>query len=147
MAAWTIPFAQIEQKILSDINKRVNEIAWHLFESVVKLTPSPSNPGKYAQGLLANQWYARTGSPSSELGTRKSATGGDSLARAKALTGNNAEFFGRDGKVYLSNNLDYAHNAETIGWPKPQWSGNIGPYGMVTKSLILTAAKYNRVKI
>lgn len=135
------------RKVLVKVNRKCYEIAWQLFTSVVRLTPSPSQPGPFAKGLLANQWYPSEGVPSSELGTDTDARGGSSLSRITAMTKGTA-FLGKDGKLYLTNNVPYAYRAEVLGWPKSDgWSGRIGPYRMVARSLQAIVAKHKKVKL
>lgn len=127
-------------KILVEVNLKCYEIAWELFTTVVEKTPSPSNPGKYAKGLLVNQWYPQERSASAARGMSKSPSGADSIARIKAMM-NGLEFYDRDGRVVLSNNLDYAEQAESLGWKKTT------PYRMVALSLQATAAKYRKIRL
>lgn len=129
------------RKALLKVNLQCYQIARELFESVVSLTPSPSHPGPYAHGQLANQWFPEVDDFSEELDGRLSGTGADSLSRIKAMKG--GEFNQKDGKVTLTNNLSYAYRAEALGWPvKDGWSGKIGPYRMVALSIQKIAAQY-----
>lgn len=129
------------KKALWRVNEASYQIAKELFESVVRLTPSPSNPGLTAYGLLANQWYPEENDFSEELDGRLSPTGADSLNRIRAMKG--YAFNQRDGKVTLTNNLSYAYRAEALGWPVADgWSGQVGPYRMVALSIQQIAAKY-----
>jgi hypothetical protein len=80
------------------------------------------------------------GGASNSLGTGKSKNGSSSLARIKAMM-NGLEFYNKDGKFTLSNNLDYAVLAESEGWKRTP------PYRMVALSLQATVAKYKVVKI
>lgn len=130
--------------ILQQVNKEVYRIAWELFTSVVILTPSPSQPGRFAKGVLANQWYPSTGSGVSTSGTSASNTGSESLARINAIV-KGKEFLGKDGRLTLSNNVPYAYNAEVEGWNPPTWSGKVKAYRMVARSLMAVAAR-NKVK-
>lgn len=132
-------------KVLVDINLKCYQISWELFSSIVNKTPSPSNPGPKAKGLLANQWYPEVRGFSGARGSAKSATGGDSLSRIRAMM-NGVEFYDKDGKFTLSNNLPYAVQAESIGWNPPRWKGT-QPYRMVALSLQATAAKYKTVRL
>jgi hypothetical protein len=129
-------------KVISGINSKCYKIAKELFTSVVDLTPSPTNPGPFAKGELVNQWYPEAGGGfSEELSPDLSSTGAGSRARIAALHG--FEFLGHDGTLTLSNNLPYAGRAESIGWPVADgWSGKIGPYRMVARSIQAVAAKY-----
>jgi hypothetical protein len=128
-------------KVLMKANRQCFQIAKELFTSVVELTPSPSNPGHYAHGWLSNQWYPESGSFSEELSGSKSPSGADSINRINALRG--LEFFRKDGKLTLTNNLSYAYRAEVLGWPVSDgWSGQVGPYRMVALSIQAIATKY-----
>lgn len=131
-------------KKLDWANRRVYIIAKVLFARVVELSPSPDNPGEYAKGWLANQWYPEAGDFSEELSGATSDNGSASLGRIHAMSG--LEFFGRDGKLTLTNNLHYAYRAETLGWPQPLWSGKSSHassgYHMVSLALQEIAALY-----
>lgn len=129
--------------ILEQVNTKCNDIAWELFTLVVNKTPSPSNPGPKAKGLLSNQWYPSTGSASSNRGTSLSSNGGDSLSRINSFR-KGTEFMGKDGKATLANNLDYALQAEDTGWTGNK---NTPPYRMVALSLQAVGAKYTNVRI
>lgn len=130
------------KKTLWRVNLASYKIARDLFESVVIRTPSPFNPGQYADGHLANQWYPEEGDFSEELDSRTSPMGADSLRRIQAFKG--YAFNQRDGKVTLTNNLSYAYRAEALGWPKSDgWSGQVGPYRMVALSIQLIAAQHS----
>ena len=130
-------------KILLSVDKQCCQIACELFALTVRLTPSPSFPGPYAIGKLANQWYPEVGSYfSEELSSDISATGADSLARISALL-TSRQFYKNDGVMTLTNNLSYAYRAEVLGWPANEgWSGTIGPYRMVWHSIKTISAKY-----
>lgn len=127
--------------ILRQVNKEVTRIAWELFTSVVRLTPSPSYPGKYAKGVLANQWYPSAGVKSTAQGTDRSPTGSGSLSRINSLVPSSTEFLGKDGKLFLSNNLEYAYQAEVTGWARTRG------YRMVAISLMAVTAKNKAIKI
>lgn len=135
------------QRVEREINAKCYKISIELFLSIVRKTPSPSNPGKYADGLLANQWYPKTGDGfSGELGASTSNIGAASLARIRALSGN--EFLGKNGRLSMANNLHYAYRAEVLGWPMPVWSGKSGSdgaggaYRMVALALQEVAARH-----
>lgn len=129
------------QTILRSVNDKVYQIARELFTSIVQLTPSPSNKGYTAKGLLVNNWFPKNGPEfSSEKTTSTSDWGTGSLSRISQLRGNG--FFRKDGTVTLSNNLPYAYRAEVLGWLEPPWSGRVGPYLMVARSMQATAARY-----
>lgn len=132
------------RKLLLKINSQVYKIAKELFTRIVELTPSPSNPGYDAEGRLANQWYPEVGASfSSRVGTSTSPNGAESLTRISALGMSGAEFYEKDGKLTLTNNVEYAYRAEVLGWPEADgWSGKVGPYRMVAKAIQEIAAKY-----
>lgn len=134
------------EKVLVEVNQKCYQIAWELFTSVVRLTPSPANPGYWATGLLANQWYPKAGSPSNAKGSDVSPNGSASLSRINGMMGG-MEFYGKDGKMFLNNNVPHAYRAEALGWPAPEWTGRVKPYRMVARSLQATAAKYKKVKV
>lgn len=146
MSAFKLSIDSAIHTILTDINKKVYEISWALFTSVVQFSPSKRNPGPWAKGLLANQWYPSNGVPSSAESTATSGSGADSLNRINSFAAGGREFYKRDGKVYLSNNVEYAWRAEYGGWPTPRWKG-AKPYGMMAKSLQVISHKYKRVTI
>lgn len=135
------------RRLLVDVNKKCYQIAKELFVKVVQFTPSPVNPGVYAEGHLVNQWYPESGDYfSEELSSELSPNGAGSLARIADLKG--LQFYMDDGKLTLANNLSYAYRAEVLGWPSPQWSGKSGadgqggPYRMVARALQAIKAKY-----
>lgn len=146
MSAFDLSLKRCSNKILLDVNVKCYEILGELFTSVVNKTPSPTNPGKTATGLLANQWYPSVGSGvSGEYGTAISPNGANSLARINAIM-NGLEFYAKDGKSTLTNNLNYAVQAEVTGWVPPRWKGT-PPYRMIALSLQATVAKHKNVKI
>lgn len=132
------------EKTKQDVNDEVYRIARDLFTLIVNLTPARTpNPvvGPTAKGVLINNWFPMNGPEFSSATTdSRSAIGAGSLARIKSLVGQN--FLNKDGTVTLSNNLDYAYRAEALGWPSPPWSGRIGPYRMVARSLQQIGVKY-----
>jgi hypothetical protein len=124
------------QKMLDAVDNKCYSITNQLFTSVVLLSPSPTNPGETAKGLLANQWYPQIGTaPSSELSSATSPYGSDSLARINSLA-NQKVFFGKDGAITFTNNVPYGILAEKLGWIGGAWSGRVGPYRMVELSFI-----------
>jgi hypothetical protein len=126
-------------KIFKDLDARISQATRFLFKSVVKLTPSPAFPGKYASGLLANQWYPQINGYSNQVSSATSPNGADSLSRI-AATVKDGTFYRKDGMVSLSNNLEHAYRAEVLGWPAPEWKGTRGPYAMVATSMRATVA-------
>jgi hypothetical protein len=137
--------ASLDRNILrvkQEVNDKIVKISIELFLSIVAKSPSPSNPGEYAKGLLANQWYPKFDGFSDEKGSDTSSNGAGSKSRITSLRGTR-EFFGKDAQLSLTNNLDYAYRAEMLGWPEADgWSGRVGRYRMVALSLQEIAARY-----
>lgn len=130
-------------RVLREVNDKCYAIARELFTSIVQLSPSPINPGYFADGYLVNQWYPVDGPAfSDERGAEGdiSKNGMGSLTRISVLRGN--QFRSGDGAVTLTNNVEYAYQAEAIGWLPPEWSGRQGPYRMVAQSLQKISNKY-----
>lgn len=126
----------------AEVNDKVYSIGIELFLKIVARTPSPSNKGWHATGLLVNQWYPMQGRHfSSSRGSATSDTGTDSISRISSLRGGN-EFHGKNGTITLTNNVEHAYRAEMVGWPSPEWSGKVGPYRMVALSLQEIAARH-----
>lgn len=135
MKAW-------REKALQKASQSTNNIVYDLFTEVVAKSPSPSNPGHFARGLLANQWYSEAGGAYSPV--RSSATndiGIDSISRVSS-TLSQAPFLRKDSVVTFTNNTEEAYYAETLGWKPPLWSGDVGPYHMVALSINEILNKY-----
>src|SRR6202008_2708699 len=136
---------KFRDKALLAASSKLNNIVEELFTSIVVLSPSPSNPGKFAKGLLANQYYTSVGANnfSTEVSLSVNDYGIESLSRIKAMVADNP-FLGKDNVVTLTNNTEEAYHAEILGWPAGsgangwKWSGNSLPYKMVSKSVIST---------
>lgn len=122
------------EKLKRKVNDQCLHIAKELFLKVVEGSPSPLNPGPYADGLLVNQWYPAIGGVSGSVGSDTSPYGAGSIARIHALFSGSTEFYSKDGMISLSNNVHYAGLAESIGWQPPRWNGRPG-YFMVLKAL------------
>lgn len=131
------------KRVLEETNGKCYRISAELFLSIVRLTPSPTNKGHTATGLLVNQWYPKAGGGfSSELSDSTSPSGAGSMARINSLRGGK-EFFNKNGTLTLTNNVHYAYRAEKLGWPREDgWTGKVGPYAMVALSLQAIAARY-----
>jgi hypothetical protein len=141
MASFAASVSNNVYAVLTKVNADVHKIARELFTLTVDLTPSPSNPGPYATGHLADQWYPEVGDFSDELSPSTSSDGAGSKSRIAAVIG--STFFGKDGKLTFTNNVPYAYRAEAVGWPiEDGWSGRQGPYRMVARAIQAVAAKY-----
>lgn len=123
-------------KIQSEVNAKIVAIATELFTDVVAGTP-------VLTGNLIDNWYAGQGignysdecSPSLDTGAS------NSLAQIASIAESTA-FMGMDNEISLANNTEYAYRAEVLGWPKPDWSGHVGPYAMVKNAILVASSKY-----
>jgi hypothetical protein len=141
---WKHQIQLASKLVMQQVNTKVYKIAWELFTSVIDFTPSPTNPGPYAKGLLVNAWFPAEKGASPARSSNISPNGSDSRSRVNAMAANGTEFLEKDGKITLTNNTPYAYRAEYLGWPEsdnPMWK-NRGPYRMVARSLQKIAAKY-----
>jgi len=129
------------QRVLTEVDTKCTLIAKDLFTTVVD--KSPTKPGaNYAQGHFINNWYTGINSYSQETSSATSYEGMASRQRIGSLP--SGVFFGKDGFVSFSNSLPYVRNVEYDGWmpsENPRWSGKVGPYAPVGKSLVQVAAK------
>jgi len=131
------------EQALQDVSKATNAIVYDLFTEVVARSPSPSNPGLFAKGLLANQWYTGVGGAySSDLSSATNDIGVNSLSRISATLSQNP-FLRKDNTVTFTNNTEEAYYAEVLGWLPPIWSGRTGPYKMVASSVQSILNKYS----
>lgn len=137
-----------QAKALKAVADNTANIVRDAFIAPVDYSPSPSNPGPYAKGLLVNQWYPSVGNTfSSDVSTATSSTGEDSKARINLVVTSNV-FYGKDGVVSLSNNTQEAHYANKLGWKAGDgtngwvWSGNAVPYFMTAKTESYLLSKY-----
>jgi len=125
-----------------------NMIVKDLFDQTVLGSPSPSNPGNFAKGLLVNQYYPQVGGDYDATVTSSTDDfGAESYTRIEAAL-EDQPFFGKDNVITLSNNTEEAIYAEKIGWPKGggangfKWSGNTGPYAMRENAINYIVSKY-----
>lgn len=117
------------KKVLEQIDKRVQRIAFNLFMDIVVATPID-------KGQLCNNWFPGKGADFSSETTSlldKGASG--SKSRIYSMLGQGT-FLSKDGALTLANNLDYAYKIEYEGW-----SRNKAPEGMVRISLASTIGK------
>lgn len=130
--------------VMKETQAQCYEIMNDLFTNVVERTPVSHGQytgEDYHPGLLKNNWFATADDTPSEATTPIFDEGGnDSLLNIASLA--EADLFdGGDSVATLTNNLPYAIRAEYVGWPKPAWSGNVGPYAMVQDSITIVASK------
>lgn len=137
-----------QEKALLAANKKTTAAIEELFTTAVVESPSPAGQGEYSKGLLANQWYSMIGGFSSALTSATNPNGADSLSRIKATLAS-LPFYGKDNVVTLTNNTNYAYRAEVLGWPLGEgtngwhWSGRVGGYGMIAKSVAKVKGTYS----
>ena len=136
-----------QEKALKAASTNTTNIVQEAFLATVNYSPSPSNPGPYAKGLLVNQYYIAIGpTPSSEVSNSTNDTGESSKARIALLT-SSTEFYGKDGIVTIANNTEEAHYANKLGWQAGKtvngwtWSGAT-PYYMTDKAMSYIKNKY-----
>lgn len=137
-----------QAKALKAASTNTTNIVQEAFLATVNYSPSPSNPGPYAKGLLVNQYYIAIGNtPSSEVSTATSDTGEASKTRIKLLSVS-LPFFGKDNIVTLANNTEEVHYANKLGWEKGKgtngwvWNGAL-PYFMADKAMSYIKNKYS----
>lgn len=137
-----------QAKALKAASTNTVNIAQEAFLATVNYSPSPSNPGPYAKGLLVNQYYVAIGNtPSSEVSSSTSDTGEASKARIKLLAVS-LPFMGKDNIVTLANNTEESYYADKLGWkPGPgtngwTWTNNTPPYFMTAKAMSFIESKY-----
>lgn len=135
-------------KALQKASTNTMTIAQDVGRLSVNFSPSPSNPGPYAVGLLANQWYPSIGTIDTTVTAATSSNGSDSLSRIEALSSTNA-FLNRDNVVYITNSTEEAWYADKLGWKKGLgtngwvWSGNSYAYFMRDQAITYIQQAYS----
>ena len=129
-------------KMQEQVNTKINAAATELFYPIVTYTPRSLGDIEPA-GKLANNWYVGQGIGKYNKSYSKTpdVTAAHSVSEVNKIS-KLREFVGKDGEVSFTNSTPYAIRAELIGWPRPIWSGSVGPYAMVRKALIEVAPKY-----
>lgn len=136
----------ITAKQKKEIDSNICLFSRQLFHSIIEYTPVGQEwYGKFHNdkpGWLVNNWQPAINSVDTSLQQRagKNKTGAHKRVDTVVINGS----FLRDGYVTLTNNVHYAFRAEYAGWPAPEWSGKVGPYGMVRKSVIDIMSKYGK---
>ena len=133
---------QNADKMMSQVGKKVEDIATELFTEVVLM--SPANPtmaatqrtAKWAKGEFNNNWFAATNSETLSHTSVRSMTGRDSRASIRTLK-NAKTFYKKNGYVTLTNTTSYSGNIEYDGWPS-----GLTPYAPVRKAFINIVPKY-----
>lgn len=129
-------------RMLHNIDKKVEAIAVELFTEVVFL--SPANPSMStsqrmapkAKGEFNNNWFAGKNTEVVTHTSARSMTGRDSRASIRTLV-NAKAFYKQNGFVTLTNTTHYGGKVEYSGWP----SGK-SPYAPVRSAFIAVAPKY-----
>lgn len=125
------------QKRLAQVNEVVTTRAAELFTEVVNF--SPTKPAaQYAKGEFINNWMVGVnGIDTSTRGSRNydGMASRNDIATLKKVTA----FYGKDGKVTLTNNTYYSILIEMKGWPTGK-----APYAPVAKAFIKVVPKYKR---
>ena len=115
MSNWSVPFDQLAEKAMLDLEVVVRRSTFQLFKSVVDLSPVDT-------GRFRGNWFPSHGLVLKEVS--EGARSNDSYARLARVYE-----FPIGGVVYLTNNLPYAQRLEH-GWSKQ------APIGMVRKSAV-----------
>jgi hypothetical protein len=129
---------QNTSRMIARVDYAIQARARKLFTHIVDLTPSPANGAPFSKGLLANQWYVAVNGISDELSSSCSPSGADSISRINSIPV--GVWRSADGFVSMANNVDYAFQAEYIGWLPPRWTGRQGPYAMVSSGFAAAGA-------
>jgi hypothetical protein len=131
----------------SSVSDSLNLITHDLFTEVVARSPSPTNKGNFAKGLLVNQYYTAINDYNYSSGASTNDIGVDSLSRI-STTLNASPFLGKDAFVSMSNSTEEMIYAEEIGWKTGlgtngwKWSGRVAPYSMIKNSAVFIQSKY-----
>lgn len=136
------------EKALKAASDNTNNVFRDSGKLVIRFSPSPSNPGPYATGLLVNQWMFSIGMPDLSVGTATSPTGADSISRLDAFLATNP-WLGKDATAYITNSTEEAIYADLLDWKKGQgtngwiWSGRAGAYQMRAQTIIYIQQAYS----
>lgn len=128
------------ERVQVEVSESVVEQATELFTEIVKGTPVD-------KGVLINNWYVGKGRGvynSAYDPNSMNVQGMSSYTQISSLRGYTG-FLGRDGAVSLSNSTPYGFRAEYDGWPKPEWTGRVGPYAMIANAFIQVVPKFKGV--
>lgn len=114
------------EKVKRENQRKCYSIMNTLFNGIVYDTP-------VLNGYLINNWFT-TPNKSFSMATSPLADkrGGGSLLNIQSLDNDNL-FYGRDSAATMVNNLNYAINAEYLGWARTP------PYAMVRLNLTKVA--------
>ena len=143
-------FADQVAKVIAKQKKEIDEaccrVVRELMHSIIDYTPVGKewygNFHNASPGTLVNNWQPTINSISLQYQQRRgpNKTGAHKRIDTTVVNGS----FLKDGYVSFSNSTPHAYLAEVTGWPAPRWSGTVGPYEMMWKSIldILTKYKY-----
>jgi len=104
-----------QEKALKNTSDNTNKVFSDLSTLVIRFSPSPSNPGPYAKGLLVNQYYFSVGTPDLSVTSSTSPAGADSLSRLDAFLANNP-WLAKDNTAFIANSTQEAYYADILGW-------------------------------
>ena len=103
---------------LTDVNEEIMDTFTTFAGYCVERTPQPSmqpERANYSKGLLVNNWFPSFERESTEMSSTVSEYGSGSLDRINTLKSYKIPLY-RDYTLYLNNNLDYAVQADEVGW-------------------------------
>lgn len=136
----------ITAKQKKEIDSNICLFSRQLFHSIIEYTPVASEfwSSRYGTkpGWLVNNWQPSVNSVDLSLQQRVGPNKTGAHKRVDTIVVNGS--FLRDGYVTFTNNVPYAFRAEYAGWPAPEWSGRVGPYGMIRKSVVDIMSKYGK---
>lgn len=105
---------------LTEINEEIKDTFTTFASYCVERTPQPSmqpERAKFSKGLLSNNWFPSFDTESLSTTPAVSDRGADSLTRLENFKTFKIPLY-RDYTMYLNNNIDYAVQADEIGWTR-----------------------------
>jgi hypothetical protein len=129
------------ERVQTEVNDKITDVAYKLFYRVVNNSPHVGD-GPYVAGHFVANWFPAVNSYDTSI-TTVTSNGSDSLARIDSIVKTSKAFYGKDGFVSMSNNLNYAANVEWKAWPAGKdpvsgwtWTGMRRYYAPVSTSLL-----------
>lgn len=136
-----------KDKALKSASDNTSKVFSDLSALVIRFSPSPSNPGPYAKGLLVNQYYFSVGNPDLSVTSSTSPTGADSLNRLAAFL-ESSPWLGKDNTAFIANSTQESYYADILGWAAGKgtngwvWTGKQGPYMMRAQAITYVQQAY-----
>lgn len=130
---------KFQDKALLAANKSVCNAFEYVATQAVELAPEKPT-AEFATGLLKNSFYAKVGGFDLTVGTTANPSGSDSLSSIKAAVATKP-FLGKDNVITLTNSVDHAFRANSLGWPLGEgangwvWSGKVVAYNFIGKAV------------